>query len=64
VGKLTVTTNDDSEVIIDGEGTILEILGMAGALIEVASKESGVPVNDILENFTEVSEETPAKEIN
>jgi hypothetical protein len=54
MSKLKVEVEEDGNLILDGEGTVLDIIKMAGALIEVAAREADVTVNELLQNFMEV----------
>jgi cell division ATPase FtsA len=55
LSKLTAKIEEDGNVILDGEATIRDLLSMAGALLEVSAREAGVPANEMLKNFMEVT---------
>lgn len=51
--KLTVK---DSTTAIEGEATIIDLLAMIDALVNLVHTEYDIPVDDILENFKQIEE--------
>lgn len=51
--KLTVK---DSTTAIEGESTVVDMLAMIDALVNLVHTEAEIPVNEILQNFSAIEE--------
>jgi hypothetical protein len=59
----TITfTQEGTSIKLDGEASIISLLGMADALIMLISEKLEIPYNEVLGNFVEIEQDEVEEE--
>jgi hypothetical protein len=60
----TITlTQEGTSIKLDGEASIISLLGMADALIMLISEKLEIPYNEVLGNFVEIEQDEVEEEV-